>query len=88
MVFFKVNVQILFILVLLCLGYAIFIGTLCEYIGQMFTASLYIWYKKWEREVCNARINHTSEPSLYDIPMPSLLDDIPDLVYKKKPSNL
>ena len=88
MVIFQVNVQTCFLLVLLIIGYAIFVGTLCEYIGQMFTASLYIWYIKWERETRNAKINHTSEPSLYDIPMPSLLDDIPDLVYRKKPSIL
>lgn len=85
---FNGNPQACLTVIVLFVGYAVFVGALCKYIGQMFAASLYIWYKKWERETRNARINHTSEPSLYDIPMPSLLDDIPDLVYKKKPGIL
>ena len=80
---FSGNIQTCLIVIVLFIGYAVFVGALCEYVGQMFAASLFIWYKKWEREVRNARINNTSEPSLYDIPMPSLLDDVPDLVYKK-----
>ena len=85
---FRDNRPFCLLLVIIFLGIAVFIGALCKYIGQIFTASIFLWYKKWESECYIASINNQPKPSLYDIPQPSLLDDIPDLAGIKAPKYL
>jgi hypothetical protein len=56
------------------------IGLLIE---QIFVAELYLWYKAYENEVDIARMNNDYAPnSLKDIKRPSLLNDVPDMVFK------
>lgn len=52
------------------------------YLEQMFTANLYLWHMKWEKEVEKAKQENRPLPSLRDVPRPSILDDVPDLLEK------
>ena len=70
------NKQELFRAIMLYIGYVVTVVAICEFIGQMFAASVYIWHKKWECECRKARLQNIPEPNLYDIPTPSLLNDV------------
>ncbi|MCX6262064.1 MAG: hypothetical protein NTY95_14745 [Bacteroidia bacterium] len=64
-------------------GVIIYIGvawSFCMYLEQMFTANLYLWHLKWERQVELAKKQGHSLPDFKEIKQPSLLDNIPDLV--------
>jgi hypothetical protein len=52
------------------------------YMEQLFAAELYLWHLQWERECLMAK-SRAERPSLEDVPMPSLLDDVPDLLPEK-----
>lgn len=52
------------------------------YLEQMFTANLYLWHMKWEKEVEKAKEQGKPLPKLRDVPRPSILDDVPDLLEK------
>ncbi len=50
------------------------------YLEQMFTAELYLWNHKWEKEVTKAQAENRPIPTLNDIPRPSVLDEVNDLL--------
>jgi hypothetical protein len=51
------------------------------YLEQMFTAELYLWNLKWEREVKARQLRGESRlPELEDIPLPHLLDEVHELL--------
>jgi hypothetical protein len=50
------------------------------YLEQMFTAELYLWNYKWEKEVVKAQAENRPIPKLNDIPRPSILDEVNDLL--------
>jgi hypothetical protein len=43
-------------------------------------ALLFMWHKKWEAASQKAQAAGKPIPAMSEIPMPSLLDDIPDLL--------
>ena len=53
------------------------------YLEQMFTAELYLWSLKWEQAVHKAQQENKPLPELIDVPRPSILDEVPDLLEKK-----
>lgn len=61
--------------------YIAFAWSYTIYLEQMFTAELYMWHLKWEKEV-EAKREHPdfSYISLSDVPRPSILDGVPDLL--------
>jgi len=62
--------------------YAAFAWSYSIYLEQMFTAELYLWNYKWEKAVAKAQQEGKPIPSLKDVPRPSVLDDVPDLIDK------
>lgn len=52
------------------------------YLEQMFTAELYLWNHKWEKEVAKAQREGRPIPTLNQVPRPSILDDVHELVDK------
>lgn len=52
------------------------------YLEQMFTAELYLWSYKWEKEVVKAQQEGRPIPTLNQVPRPSVLDDVHELVEK------
>ncbi len=52
------------------------------YLEQMFTAELYLWNHKWEKEVAKAQQEGRPIPTLNQVPRPSVLDDVHELVEK------
>ncbi len=50
------------------------------YLEQMFTAELYLWNHKWEKEVVRAQAENRPIPSLNDIPKPTILNNVNDLL--------
>jgi hypothetical protein len=49
------------------------------YLEQIFTALLYLWNLKWEKEVVLGEKEGRAALSLHDVRQPSFLDNIPDL---------
>ena len=70
----------LILLMISFIVYVILVGYICMYIEQMYAASLYMWYVKWEKAVVKASVNNEYMPKLQEIPKPSLLDNVPDLL--------
>jgi len=62
--------------------YTAFAWSYSIYLEQMFIAELYLWNYKWEKEVAKARQEGRPIPSLKDVPRPSVLDDVPNLINK------
>lgn len=60
--------------------YIAFAWSYSIYLEQMFTAGLYIWHLKWEENIELAQKEGRPIPSMEDIPMPSLLDEVPELL--------
>ena len=60
--------------------YTAFAWSFFLYIEQMFCAQLYLWHMKWERKFREAQKEGEPLPRLSDVPRPSLLDEVPDLV--------
>lgn len=58
-------------------------GSYSIYLEQMFTAQLYLWHIKWEKAVKKAREDGKEAPSLRDVPRPSVLDKVSDLLDKR-----
>lgn len=52
------------------------------YLEQFFTAELYLWNHKWEKEVVKAQQEGRPIPTLNQVPRPSVLDDVHELVEK------
>lgn len=51
------------------------------YLEQMFTAELYLWNLKWEREVKARQLRGEKDlPELEEIPLPHLLDEVHELL--------
>jgi hypothetical protein len=59
--------------------YMAFAWSYSLYLEQMFSAELYLWNYKWEKEAIRARELNRPVPALKDIPKPSLLDEVHDL---------
>ncbi len=66
----------------LTIVYIAFAWSYSIYLEQMFTAGLYLWNLKWEKEVARAQTENKPIPSLNDIPRPSLFDEVKDLLQK------
>lgn len=60
--------------------YIAFAWSYSIYLEQMFTAELYLWNYKWEKEVAKAQEENKPIPTLNDIPRPSVLDEVNDLL--------
>ena len=71
--------EIVWYLTLLYIG---FVWSYSMYLEQMFTANLYLWNMKWEKEVEKAKNQGKPLPELRDVPRPDILDDVPDLLEK------
>jgi hypothetical protein len=52
--------------------------SLIFYVEQVFAALLYTWHLSWEAAHESQSKNYGGPPSLHDIPMPSLLDGVPE----------
>lgn len=52
------------------------------YLEQFFTAELYLWNHKWEKEVVKAQQEGRPLPTLSQVSRPSILDDVRELVAK------
>lgn len=61
--------------------YIAFAWSYSIYLEQMFSADLYLWHMKWEK-ACRMAKNKGKKklPKFKDIPKPSILDDVKDLV--------
>lgn len=66
----------------LTIMYIAFVWSYSVYLEQMFAAGLYLWHMKWERAVGNAQRDGTPIPSMRQIPQPSILDDVHELIEK------
>jgi hypothetical protein len=62
--------------------YIAFAWSFTIYLEQMFTAYLYMWHMKWEKEANKARRENKRIPSLREISRPSVLDEVNDLMVK------
>lgn len=62
------------------IGYIWISWSLAIYLEQMFTAELYLWHMRWEREMWQALEEKRPIPLLKDIKLPSLLDETPDIL--------
>lgn len=65
---------------LITIIYIAFAWSYSIYLEQMFTAELYLWNHKWEKEVAKAQSENKPIPALNDIPRPSILDEVNDLL--------
>lgn len=65
---------------LVCIIYIAFAWSYTIYLEQMFTAELYLWQLKWEKEVLKAKESGAVQPRFQDVIKPSITDDISDLV--------
>lgn len=63
-----------------CIIYISFAWSYTIYLEQMFTAELYLWQLKWEREVRKAEQEGKKNPKFYEVTRPSIIDDTPDLI--------
>ncbi|MEM2137843.1 MAG: hypothetical protein QW568_02035 [Candidatus Anstonellaceae archaeon] len=64
----------------IAITYGAMAWVLSMYIEQMNMALLFMWHKKWETASQKAQAAGKPIPTMSEIPMPSLLDDIPDLL--------
>lgn len=64
--------------------YIAFAWSYSIYLEQMFTAELYLWNMKWEKEVTKAQAEGKPIPSMREIPRPSVLDEVHELVNKSE----
>jgi hypothetical protein len=62
------------------IAYAAAAWVFSMYLEQMNMALLFMWHKKWEAASQKAQAAGKPIPAMSEIPMPSLLDDIPDLL--------
>lgn len=62
--------------------YIAFAWSYSIYLEQMFTAELYLWNMKWEKEVAKAQAEGKPIPSMREVPRPSVLDEVHELVDK------
>lgn len=65
---------------LLVIAYTAFAWSYKMYLEQMFTASLYLWYLKWEEVAATAENAGRARPSMDEVPRPSLLDNTDEFV--------
>jgi hypothetical protein len=65
---------------LLVIAYTAFAWSYKMYLEQMFTASLYLWYLKWEEVATTAESAGRARPSIDEVPRPSLLDNTDEFV--------
>jgi hypothetical protein len=76
----KFDVQfpsVVWMVVIIYIGFA---WSYSIYLEQMFTAELYLWNLKWEREVKARQLRGERLPELEEIPKPMLLDEVPELL--------
>lgn len=64
-----------------CIIYIAFAWSYTIYLEQMFTAELYLWQLKWEREVRKAEKEGRKPPKFHEVERPSIIDDRPDLIH-------
>jgi len=62
--------------------YIAFAWSYSIYLEQMFTAELYLWNLKWEKEVAKAQKENRPIPSMREVSRPSVLDEVHELVDK------
>lgn len=67
--------------------YIAFAWSYSIYLEQMFAAELYLWNYKWEKAVIVAQQAGQPIPSINDVPHPSLLDNVQELVEKSSVAN-
>ena len=60
--------------------YCAFAWSFSLFLEQMFAAELYLWHLIWEKECSMAKAENRELPKLRDVRMPSVLDDISDLL--------
>ncbi len=60
--------------------YIAFAWSYSIYLEQMFTAELYLWNYKWEKELVKAQAENKPIPNINDIPKPSVLNEVNDLL--------
>lgn len=65
---------------IVCIIYIAFAWSYTIYLEQMFTAELYLWHLKWEKEVELATKEGRIPPQFWQIERPSVVDDKPDLI--------
>ena len=65
---------------LIVILYIAFAWSYSMYLEQMFSAELYLWNRKWEKEVNLAGQENRAIPALGDVDRPSLLDEDYELV--------
>lgn len=66
----------------LAIIYIAFAWSYSIYLEQMFIAELYLWNMKWEDGVAKARKEGRPIPSMREVPRPSILDEVHELVEK------
>lgn len=64
--------------------YIAFAWSYSIYLEQMFTAELYLWNRKWEKEVAKAQQESRQIPTLQEVSRPSILDEVYELVEKSE----
>jgi hypothetical protein len=67
----------------LVIGYIGGAWSLSIYLEQMFVADLFLWHKEWEQAVEAAKQNGAAQPSMREVPRPTLLDDVASLEERK-----
>lgn len=65
----------LLIILYIAVGWSLYL-----YLQQMFAALLYMWNKRWLKQVKKAQAENLPIPLLRDVRPPDLLDNIPDLL--------
>jgi len=65
----------------MCIIYIAFAWSYTIYLEQMFTAELYLWQLKWEKQVQKAESEGKTPPKLNEVERPSVIDEIPDLMH-------
>lgn len=53
------------------------------YLEQLYTAELYLWHMKWEREVARRQAKGKSVPTIEEVERPSLLDAVYELAQEE-----
>ncbi|TSC54265.1 MAG: Uncharacterized protein LiPW31_188 [Microgenomates group bacterium LiPW_31] len=62
--------------------YIAFAWSYSIYLEQMFTAELYLWHLRWEKEVTKAQREIRPIPSMREVQRPSVLDEVHELIDK------
>lgn len=62
--------------------YVAFAWSYSIYLEQMFTAELYLWHMKWEKEAKKAQEEGRHIPSMREVQRPSVLDEVHELIEK------